>query len=102
MSSIFNNDNNQRIFQKGILTVVDNLLSTPSSAIQISNVSQVYVDRLPQESYRLSIIAGVIGVALIAMGRTTLAVGFVFLVISAFLAFLSYSKKFKQQVRLIH
>ena len=92
MSSIFNNDNNQRIFQKGILTVVDNLLSTPSSAIQISNVSQVYVDRLPQESYRLSIIAGLIGVALIAMGRTALAVGFVFLVTAAFLAFLSYSK----------
>lgn len=91
MASILQTRNKNEVFNNGNLKIHDNLISFSTGVAQVSNVSRVYIARLPQKSYLPGIIVVLVGLYLITM-RGGIPVGLIIAAIGAGLVYFAYKK----------
>lgn len=80
-----------KVLDNGILRIEGNLFTTENRFIQISNISQVFAEKLPTIPYSLPVAAAIVGIMMLSMRQGTPLAVIAFLV-SGISGYYIYSK----------
>lgn len=86
MANIFEKQNGDKVFDDGGLTIRGNLFVAPNGAVQIANVSRVYVDTMPQTSYLKWIVCAILGLALCSVQELRL-LGVIMIILGGYMIY---------------
>lgn len=90
MANIFRSQTKDQTFENGLLKIHNNLISSPSGIVQVANISRVYIDKLPQQPYKLGIALLVVGLIFINLPINMALWGVVCAGIGIVLIYLAY------------
>lgn len=90
MANIIGGGSKDTVFDNGTLRILGNLFNTENAFIQIANISQVRVGRLPQRSYMSAVVITALAILCFILRSSVL--GFLFLVVAFITGAYIYNK----------
>lgn len=80
-----------KVFNNGMLRIHSNTIVTPNGIVQISNISRVFVEKLPQISYLPGILVALAGAGIMT-DRYAQPIGIILLIVGAVMLYFAYQK----------
>lgn len=97
MANLLGENKKDKILDNGFLRIEGNLFTTESRFIQISNISQVFAEKLPTIPYTYPIIMGIVGIIMLSMPRSGAVPGIIFLIFACISGYIIYTKNTKNK-----
>ena len=84
--------NKRQVFNNGAIKISNNVISYSAGIAQVSNISRVYVSKLPERSYKLGVVLIAVGVLLTLLSANTRVAGLLIFIVGIIISVYIYKK----------